>query len=57
MSAYAKAVSWLPHPCGIVLPDRGDGLHWLRCPDCGREWAEKDSGAFVKGSKRCKANP
>ena len=41
------------HAAGEVLPDRGDGLHWLRCVDCGREWAEKDSGAFAKGSRYC----
>ena len=41
------------HPSGFVLPDRADGLHWLRCVDCGREWAEKDSGAYAKGSRVC----
>jgi len=44
-----------PHSAGIVLPDQGDGLHWLRCVDCGREWAEKDSGVFARGAKFCSA--
>ncbi len=50
---HTEADSRYPHAAGIVLPDRGDGLHWLRCDECGREWAEKDSGAFAKGSKVC----
>jgi len=41
------------HRAGYVLPDKGDGLHWLKCIDCGREWAEKDSGAFARGSRTC----
>ncbi len=44
----------MTHVAGVELPDRGDGLHWLRCVECGREWAEKDSGAFAKGSKVCR---
>ena len=46
-------MSQVEHHAGEVLPDRGDGLHWLRCVECGREWAEKDSGAYAKGSRRC----
>ena len=42
------------HPAGAVLPDCGDGLHWLQCVACGKEWAEKDSGAFAKGSRYCR---
>ena len=42
------------HQVGIVLPDRGDGYHWLKCIECGREWAENDRGTHVKGSKVCK---
>ena len=52
--AFAAARETQKHPAGKVLPDRGDGLHWLKCISCGREWAEKDSGAYAKGSKVCK---
>lgn len=42
------------HSQGEVMPNRGDGLNWLRCIECGRDWAEKDSGAFAKGSRTCR---
>lgn len=52
--ARAAAKATQTHTSGKVLPDRKDGLHWLRCTVCGKEWAEKDSGAFAKGSRVCK---
>jgi hypothetical protein len=52
--AFAAARATQMHQRGDVMPERGDGLHWLKCPECGREWAEKDSGAFAKGSRVCK---
>jgi hypothetical protein len=51
--AFAAARATQMHRQGEVMPDRGDHLHWLKCTDCGREWAEKDSGAFAKGSRVC----
>lgn len=53
--AFAAARATRMHARGEVLPDRGDGLHWLRCVECGKEWAERDSGAFARGSRVCKA--
>lgn len=52
-SALDGSVGPIPHPAGYVLRDRDDGLHWLRCVDCDREWAEKDDGSFAKGSRFC----
>lgn len=54
MRSLSGDVEW-PHPAGYVLDDRGDGLHWLRCCDCGREWAEDDEGTLAKGSSLCGA--
>lgn len=52
--AFAAARATRMHRSGKCLPDRGDTLHGLKCTDCGREWAEKDSGAFAKGSRSCR---
>jgi hypothetical protein len=41
------------HPSGVVLPDRHDGLYWLRCTECGREWGERSNGAFASGQWIC----
>lgn len=41
------------HPAGDVLADRGDGLHWLSCVECGREWAERDDGSLADGNAEC----
>lgn len=41
------------HTHGSVQPVRVDGLHWLQCTECRREWAENDRGTFVRGSKVC----
>ena len=52
-----EAEEIMMHQSGHILPDRGDGLHWLRCVDCGREWAENDRGTFKRGSKVCPGKP
>ena len=52
--AFAATAATRMHARGYVLLDRGDGLHWLRCVDCGREWAERDNGTVVKGSRSCR---
>jgi N6-adenosine-specific RNA methylase IME4 len=36
------------HPSGVVLPDRHDGLYWLRCTECG--W---DTGSKPMAGIRC----
>ena len=41
------------HLSGYVIHDRSDGLNWLECTACGREWAENDRGTHVRGSKVC----
>jgi hypothetical protein len=41
------------HPQGAVLPDRGDGLHWMTCTDCDAEFAERDDGTLAAGSDLC----
>lgn len=43
------------HVAGTVEPDRGDGLHWLCCVDCGELWAERNNGSFAKGKRYCDA--
>jgi hypothetical protein len=42
-----------PHTGGFPMDDRGDGLHWLTCVDCGQEWAEKDDGSHAAGQLEC----
>lgn len=45
---YAKE-----HQSGVHVRNDEHGHHWLRCVDCGGEWAEDDSGAVVNGDTRC----
>jgi hypothetical protein len=41
------------HNAGLPCDDRGDGLHWLVCCDCGEQWAENDDGSLAAGSGVC----
>ncbi len=45
------------HSTGSVLPDCGDGLHWLQCTDCGTRWAENDDGSWAAGPMKCNHAP
>jgi hypothetical protein len=51
--ATLGTVREVSHPQGAVLPDRGDGLHWMECTDCGAEFAERDDGTLVAGPEMC----